>query len=288
MRVLHRCQEERSPTGVVDAGVGRVHLLDRQGTPGDAAWMGTQHPADRDELRLFLTGEHACGYWPDLKARDLVLDPHEPDLSAWYPLALQSGFRRSGDLVYRPHCDACRLCVPVRVPIGRFKPDRSQRRTLARNAQVTMRVQPAERSDEMLALYRRYIAHRHMGGGMEHHGAMEFEQFLIGRWSPTRFLELRDPAPHGPGPLIAVAVTDVLDEGLSAVYTFYDPDLAHRGLGTLALLRQIEWARREGRAHLYLGYWIRSHPKMDYKQRFRPLEAFNGQAWHDLPAVDAT
>lgn len=251
--------------------------------------MGTRHPADASELRLFLTAEHACGYWPDLLARDLVLDPHEPDLSAWYPQALEAGFRRSGDLVYRPHCGTCRLCVPVRLPVQRFSPDRSQRRALARNAQVTMRVCPAERSDERLALYQRYLASRHVGGGMEHHGALEFEQFLIGRWSPTRFLELRDPAPHGqgPGPLIAVAVTDVLENALSAVYTFYDPALAHRGLGTLALLRQLEWARRECRAHLYLGYWITGHPKMDYKQRFRPLEAFDGEAWRDLPVAGA-
>lgn len=234
---------------------------------------------DRDDLRLFQTGEHACGYWEGRIARDLVLDPRDPQLAQWYPYALASGFRRCGDLVYRPHCAGCRACTPVRVDVARFAPDRSQRRCLARNAHVTMRVCPAERRDEHLQLYRRYLAARHAGGGMDGHGAPEFDQFLVGRWSNTRFLELRDPAPHGAGPLVAVAVTDVVEDALSAVYTFFDPDLAARGLGTLAVLRQIEWARREARDHLYLGYWIEGHAKMDYKQRFRPLEAFDGRRW---------
>lgn len=243
--------------------------------------------ADRDELRLFQTGEHACGYWDGLVARDLVLDPRDPQLARWYPQALASGFRRSGDLVYRPHCAGCRLCVPVRVEVARFAPDRSQRRCLARNAAVTMRVCPAERSDEHFALYRRYLAARHAGGGMDGHGALEFDQFLVGNWSTTRFLELRDPAPdgHGPGPLIAVAVTDLVDDALSAVYTFFEPDHAARGLGTLAVLRQIEWARRDARDFLYLGYWLQGHPKMDYKQRFRPLQGFDGRRWRALVAA---
>lgn len=238
--------------------------------------MGTQPQPDSDDLRLFHTGEHACGYWPERIARDLVLDPRDPRLRDWYPHALGWGFRRSGDIVYRPHCSGCRACVAVRIPVDRFRPDRSQRRCLARNAQVEMRVHRAERTPEQLALYKRYLASRHVGGGMDGHGAIEFDQFLIGSWSENRFLELREP---GHGRLLAVAVTDVVEDALSAVYTFYDPDLAERSLGTLAILRQIEWARRERRRHLYLGYWIAGHPKMDYKRRFRPLEAFDGRDW---------
>jgi arginyl-tRNA--protein-N-Asp/Glu arginylyltransferase len=238
--------------------------------------MGTQPQPDSDDLRLFHTGEHACGYWPERTARDLVLDPRDPRLRDWYPHALGWGFRRSGDIVYRPHCSGCRACVAVRIPVDRFVPDRSQRRCLARNADVEMRVCTAERSEEQLDLYKRYLASRHAGGGMDSHGAVEFDQFLIGSWSENRFLELREP---GHGRLLAVAVTDVVDQALSAVYTFYDPDLPERSLGTLAVLRQIEWARRERRSHLYLGYWIAGHPKMDYKRRYRPLEAFDGRDW---------
>jgi leucyl-tRNA---protein transferase len=232
-----------------------------------------------DDVRLFHTGDHPCGYWPARNARDLVLDPRDPRLPWLYPMALAWGFRRSGDIVYRPHCAGCQACVAVRIPVDAFVPDRSQRRTLARNESIDARILPAERSDEHFALYQRYLNARHPLGGMDGHGAAEFDQFLIGAWSQSRFLELRDHASHR---LLAVAVTDVAADSLSAVYTFYDPDEAARGLGTLSILRQLEWARRDGRKHLYLGYWITGHGKMDYKRRFRPLEGFDGHGWHTL------
>jgi len=126
-------------------------------------------------------------------------------------------------------------------------------------------------------LYRRYLEARHPGGGMDDPSVEDFERFLTCPWSPTRFLELRQG-----GRLLGVAVTDVLPHGLSAVYTFYEPDLADRGLGTLAILEQIAWARREGLPHLYLGYWIAGHPKMHYKSRFRPLELLGPDGWREL------
>ncbi|TWH06002.1 MULTISPECIES: arginyltransferase [Pseudoxanthomonas] len=239
-----------------------------------------------DDLRLYQTGSHPCGYWPEREARDLVLDPRDPRLGLVYPQALEWGFRRSGDIVYRPSCAACRACVAVRIPVQRFQPDRSQRRCLRRNADISARIVPARRTDEHFDLYHRYLLARHRDGGMDDHGTAEFDQFLVGAWSDTRFLELREPpAPgsSGPGRLLAVAVTDRAPHGLSAVYTFYEPEEAARGLGTLAILRQLEWARREGLAHLYLGYWIDGHAKMDYKRRFRPLEAFDGRGWREFP-----
>lgn len=239
--------------------------------------MGT----DADNVRMFRTGTHACGYWADREARDLVLDPRDPRLPQLYPQALDWGFRRSGDIVYRPSCVGCQACVAVRVPVAGFRPDRSQRRCLARNADVDARIVAPMRSEEHLALYRRYLSARHRGGGMDDHGAMEFEQFLIGSWNQGRFLELRE---HGSHRLFAVAVTDLVDGALSAVYTFYEPDETARGLGTLAVLKQIEWAARDGRQHVYLGYWIAGHAKMDYKRRFQPLEGFNGRGWARLQA----
>ncbi|MFT3756019.1 MAG: arginyltransferase [Pseudoxanthomonas sp.] len=241
--------------------------------------MGTDFNPSQDDLRLFHTGEHPCGYWAERTARDLVLDPRDPRLPSFYPTALGWGFRRSGDLVYRPHCQHCQACVAVRIPVEAFTPDRSQRRCAARNARIETRVVAAERSDEQLALYQRYLHARHRGDGMDGHGAVEFDQFLVGSWSQGRFLELRDHSTEGGRRLVAVAVTDVLPDALSAVYTFYDPDYEARSLGTLAILRQLEWARREGRKHLYLGYWINGHRKMDYKRRFKPLEAFDGRQW---------
>lgn len=246
----------------------------------------SHHDRDDGDLRLFHTAEHACGYWPERAARDLVFDPADVRLGRLYPRALGWGFRRSGNLVYRPHCRACHACVAVRIPVATFQPDRAQRRCLARNRDLEVRVRPAVRTEEHFALYRRYLASRHAGGGMDAHGTAEFDQFLICAWGQGRFLEVRDTASGGRGALVAVAVTDITDDALSAVYTFYDPALAARSLGTFAILQQVAWAAREGIPHLYLGYWIDGHRKMDYKRRFQPLEAFDGRGWHPLPPRD--
>ncbi|MCD9087501.1 arginyltransferase [Stenotrophomonas sp. SY1] len=244
------------------------------------------HRDPNQELRLFQTGEHPCGYWPDRQARDLVLDPQDERLAELYPMALGWGFRRSGNLVYRPHCINCRACVPVRIPVARFIPDRTQRRTLARNADLECRVLPAERTDEQFALYQRYLQHRHANGGMDDHGPHEFDQFLVGDWSHGRFMEIRTRGIDGHrGQLLAVAVTDLTALGLSAVYTFFDPDQAKRSLGTFGILQQIAWAQRLGLPHLYLGYWIHGHRKMDYKRRFHPLEAYDGHHWQGFDGL---
>ncbi|GAB1406991.1 arginyltransferase [Thermomonas brevis] len=236
---------------------------------------------DADNLRIFRTGAHPCGYFAERTANDLVLDPHDPRLAALYPMALDWGFRRSGDILYRPGCQGCRACVAVRVPVALFAPNRSQRRCLARNADVDARIVAPVRTEEQLALYRKYLGARHRGGGMDDHGGHEFDQFLVGSWNDGRFLELRQRDSHR---LLGVAVTDLAGGAMSAVYTFYDPDEAARGLGTLGVLKQLEWARRDGHAHLYLGYWIAGHPKMDYKRRFQPLEGFDGRGWRRLQA----
>src|SRR3546814_10338315 len=150
----------------------------------------------------------------DVCSSDLVLGPRDPRLPRFYPQARDWGFRRSGDLVYRPHCGDCRACVAVRIPVRDFVPDRSQRRCLRRNADVTVRVVPTQRTDEQLALYQRYLKARHRGGGMDDHGASEFAQILVGAWSDGRFLEFRVA-----GRLLGVAVADRVERALSAVYT---------------------------------------------------------------------
>ncbi|MGY0504479.1 arginyltransferase [Luteimonas sp. e5] len=240
------------------------------------------HTRTSPDIRLFHTTDHACGYWPQRVARDLVLEPGDPRLAAAYPRMLELGFRRSGDLLYRPHCHGCRQCMPVRLPVREFHPTRSQRRNLKRNTDLVARVLPARRTDEQFELYRRYLRGRHAGGGMDDHGPTQFDQFLSGDWSDTRFLEIRRKHAGECGPLLALAVTDLVPDALSAVYTFYDPQHAERGLGVFALLQQIAWAQREGRRHLYLGYWIAGHPKMDYKRRLQPLQGYDGHSWQLL------
>ncbi|GMV30309.1 MAG: hypothetical protein AMXMBFR59_24340 [Rhodanobacteraceae bacterium] len=237
-----------------------------------------------DVVRLFQTLPHDCGYFAGRIAQNLVIDPSAPHLAAVYGLALARGFRRAGGHVYHPHCGSCRACVPCRVDVARFAPDRSQRRCHARNADLEIRIEPARFTEEYFQLYRRYLAGRHSGGGMDSPQPDDFSRFLFTDWSPTQFLELRRN-----GRLLGVAVTDVCPQGLSAVYTFYDPAETTRSLGTFAILSQLDWAARAGLPHVYLGYWIAGHPKMDYKRRYRPLELLVRGDWvaADPAAPDA-
>lgn len=234
-------------------------------------------------IRLYQTAEHPCGYWHDRAARDLVLDPRDSQLPSLYAGALAMGFRRSGEHVYRPYCAQCKACISVRIPVARFRPNRSQRRCLRRNQDIDVRVAAAERTTEHFVLYQRYLQSRHRHGGMDEARPSDFDAFLKCAWSPTRFLEMRRGAT-----LMGVAVTDCLPHALSAVYTYFEPDAAARSLGSFAILKQIEWAQRAGLEHLYLGYWIQDHPKMDYKSGFRPLEKLERGRWSTLDTSDPT
>jgi arginine-tRNA-protein transferase len=228
----------------------------------------------KERVRLFQTLPQACGYWSGRTAVNLVLDPSQEGLATLYAQALAHGFRRAGPHLYRPDCPRCTACVACRVPLQAFRPDRSQRRCLARNADVQLIDAEPGFTAQRWALYQRYQRARHPGGGMDDGTADDFREFLAATWSPTRFLELREGTR-----LLAVAVTDVGSASLSAVYTWFDPTEAARGLGTLAILRQIDHGRARGLQHLYLGYWIAGHPKMDYKRRFTPLEVLEDGQW---------
>jgi leucyl-tRNA---protein transferase len=226
-------------------------------------------------VRLFQTLPHPCGYFRERTAQNLVIDPASPHLPQIYDAALSRGFRRAGGHVYRPQCNGCRACIAARVPVAQFRPDRSQRRCLQRNRDVESIIEPACYREEYFELYQRYLGARHAGGGMDDPDPEDFARFLYTAWSATSFLALRL---HDK--LLGVAVTDVVSAGLSAVYTFYDPDEDTRSLGTLAILRQIELTQERDLPHLYLGYWIDGHQKMDYKARFRPLELLTADGWH--------
>jgi arginine-tRNA-protein transferase len=225
-------------------------------------------------VRLFQTLPHACGYYGGRTAQNLVIDPSSAHLVRIYDVALAKGYRRAGGHVYRPHCQQCRACIAARIPVADFVADRSQRRCMHRNADISVEIVAAGYRAEYFDLYRRYLGARHAGGGMDDPEPEDFSRFLYTEWSPTRFIELRLGSR-----LLGVAVTDLAASGLSAVYTFYDPDEAARGLGTYAILRQIELARELVLPHVYLGFWIQGHPKMDYKARFRPLELLGAAGW---------
>lgn len=232
-------------------------------------------------LQLFLTGEHPCSYLPGLKARTLFVDPNAQIDRAHAEWLQQVGFRRSGDHFYRPACKECSRCVPVRIPVADFVPNRSQRRTLRRNRDLELIARAPVYEQTHFELYRRYILARHGDGDMAEDISPEsYQRFLLARWAgQSRLLEFRER-----GQLVGVAVSDLLSDGLSAVYTFFDPDQADRAPGKLAILCQILEARGLGLQYLYLGYWIGESRKMAYKNLYRPIEAWNGRQWRRFEA----
>lgn len=230
---------------------------------------------------VFLSMPHACSYLPGRTATSLFLDPRQPLDSRQYASFMRLGFRRSGDLVYRPHCRECNACIPVRIPVERFRPNRGQKRVWQRNRDLTVSAHPPVFRQEQFDLYRRYQATRHAGGGMDDPDPQKYLNFLGARHIHTVFHEFRLREK-----LLGVAVTDILPDGLSAVYTFFDPDEKRRALGVHAVLWQIEHARERQLPWLYLGYWIEECPKMSYKGHYRPLEAFLQGHWVRLDSTE--
>jgi arginine-tRNA-protein transferase len=226
---------------------------------------------------MYQTEMYPCAYLPNQTAAMMVLDPAARlDLSLYSDLLL-AGFRRSGEQVYRPHCPSCQACIPLRIAVEHFQPSRSQRRVWCRNQDLQVRIIAAGYSDEQFELYRRYIAAKHPDGGMDDPAPSDYTNFLLARGVETRFIEVRYRQR-----LLAIAVTDLLDDGLSAVYTFYDTDMGKRSLGVFSLLRQIDYCRELTQNYLYLGYWIGACSKMRYKQDFRPCQVLTARGWQVL------
>lgn len=231
-----------------------------------------------EAVRLYLGLEHECSYLPERNARSAFVDPALALDAAQYGELLSLGFRRSGEFVYRPACLGCRQCIPSRVPVADFQPQRSHRRCLQRNKDLQWQRQ-ARLGPEHFELYRRYLNARHPDGGMDADDEEAFHRFLDGVWPGTEIWGLLKEQQ-----LLAVAVVDVVPDGLSAVYTFFEPDAEERGLGTFSILQQITEAQRRSLRYLYLGYWIPDCQKMAYKARFRPLQILQDNQWKTLTA----
>ena len=239
----------------------------------------------RDTPQFYLTAPSPCPYLAGKEERKVFTHLVGDRAAGLNDLLTHGGFRRSQSIAYRPACEGCRACVSVRVVAADFRPTRSMRRVLERNGDIIGEMRPAHPTSEQYSVFRAYLDARHRSGGMADMTVLDYAMMIEDSHVDTRVIEYRRRGPdtringRGAGALLAVALTDVLSDGLSMVYSFFDPGAGDRSLGTLMILDHIERAQAMGLSYVYLGYWVRGSRKMDYKGRFLPQERLMPAGW---------
>ena len=238
-----------------------------------------------DTHQFYLTAPSPCPYLPGQLERKVFTHLVGPNSGELHDLLTQGGFRRSQSIAYRPACEACVACVSVRVCVDSFRPTASMRRVASMNRDLIGRFRRAQATNDQYSLFRRYLDSRHADGGMAHMSMLDYAVMVEDTHVESGTVEYRRRGPDSAivgrdrGDLIACALTDVLSDGLSMVYSYFDPDQANRSLGTFMILEHIERAKKLGKPFVYLGYWVDGSPKMGYKARFRPQERLTPQGW---------
>ena len=246
----------------------------------------TQHFRTR-QLRFFLTAPSLCPYLPAREERKVFTHLPLTDGAAINDALTAAGFRRSQNIAYRPACEACEACVSARIPAPNYPFSRSERRVLERNRDLVRHMVEAEATMEQFELLRRYLMARHAEGGMADMTWPDYLAMVEDTPVRTHLIEYRLPSDgRGPGDLVACALVDALADGLSLVYSFYEPKMGRRSLGSFIILDHVVQAGLHGIPYVYLGYWVQGSPKMDYKARFRPVEVLSGQTWIVLSERD--
>jgi arginyl-tRNA--protein-N-Asp/Glu arginylyltransferase len=236
---------------------------------------------------FYITAPAPCPYLPDAVERKVFSHLSGPAAGAVNAVLTRRGFRRSQNIIYIPACERCSACVPVRVVTAEFYLSRSRRRLVARNADLLRRIKPARATSAQFSVLRGYLDARHADGGMADMTVLDYAAMVEETAVDTVVIEYSVPEPDGSERLVACALSDRLGDGLSMVYSFYEPDEAHRSLGQYMILDHVALARASGMAYVYLGYWVEGSDKMDYKQRFQPLEKLTASGWVRMDAAKA-
>ena len=225
----------------------------------------------------FVSSSYKCPYLEHKTASTLFLEAGHPIDKEEFSTLIRFGFRRSGGTIYKPHCQHCNKCVPVRISAKNFLPNRSQKRCYHRNSDLQVDIVPPSFDEEHFDLYCRYQSFRHSGDAMDNNDPLEYQKFLVESPFETLFFEFRLN-----GKVVALVVSDCLNDGFSCVYSFFDPQLPKRSLGTFAIIKQLEITKVMKHNWLYLGYWIKDCRKMNYKSNFKPIFGYLNESWQPL------